>query len=290
MLEGRPTIGGGCKTAEVCLPGFKEDLCSTKHGGFRNNPLLRDNELNIRDYGYGEWTEPDPVMHIPFLDGASITVWHGLDRTYESIAKVSKKDADTFRRLVPEYKTYTETPPGEACCTGPHRGSRAVPIRAQQRTQVARQEVPDNLAPHPAPMQPVPYSHKTHLAIGLQCQRCHTNPEPGNLMTFPASTTCMNCHAVIDKDKPAIMKLAALAKPNQPVPWVRIYQLTPGVTWSHRKHLQASMACGMCQGDVAQLDAMAQTTSVTSMASCIGCHASNKAQTTCIACHAWPSD
>ncbi len=113
VLEGRPTIGGGCKTAEVCLPEFKEDLCSTMHGGFRNNPLLRDNELNIRDYGYGEWIEPDPVMHIPFLDGASITVWHDLDRTYESIAKVSKKDADTFRRLVPEYKTYTETPPGE---------------------------------------------------------------------------------------------------------------------------------------------------------------------------------
>ncbi len=26
VLEGRPTIGGGCKTAEVCMPGFKEDL------------------------------------------------------------------------------------------------------------------------------------------------------------------------------------------------------------------------------------------------------------------------
>jgi phytoene dehydrogenase-like protein len=113
VLEGRPTIGGGCKTQEVCLPGFKEDLCSTMHGAFRGNPLLRDNEINVRDYGYGEWIEPDPVMHIPFLDGKSITIWHDLDRTYESIVRVSQKDADTFRRLVPEYKQYTGAPPTE---------------------------------------------------------------------------------------------------------------------------------------------------------------------------------
>src|SRR5580698_6229608 len=38
VLEGRPTIGGGCKTAEVCMPGFKEDLCSSVHSGFQSNP------------------------------------------------------------------------------------------------------------------------------------------------------------------------------------------------------------------------------------------------------------
>src|ERR1700704_3946910 len=64
VLEGRPTIGGGCKTAEVCLPGFKEDLCSSVHGGLQANPLLRNNELGLRDYGL-EYIDPDPVMHIP---------------------------------------------------------------------------------------------------------------------------------------------------------------------------------------------------------------------------------
>src|SRR5579863_5160780 len=49
VLEGRPTIGGGCKTQEVCLPGFKEDLCSSVHGGFRTNPVFR--ELSLSDYG-----------------------------------------------------------------------------------------------------------------------------------------------------------------------------------------------------------------------------------------------
>src|SRR5580693_8186012 len=41
VLEGRPTIGGGCKTAEVCLRGFKEDLCSSVHSGFQTNPALK---------------------------------------------------------------------------------------------------------------------------------------------------------------------------------------------------------------------------------------------------------
>ena len=52
VLEGRSMIGGGAKTAEVLLPGFKEDLCSTVHGGFSRNPAYLNNEINLRDYGY----------------------------------------------------------------------------------------------------------------------------------------------------------------------------------------------------------------------------------------------
>lgn len=107
VIEGRPTIGGGCKTAEVCLPGFKEDLCSSVHGAFRTNPAYA--ELGLRDYGL-EYIDPELVMHIPFVDGTSITVWQDLDRTCETIVKFSKKDAETFRRLVPEYQAYTKLP------------------------------------------------------------------------------------------------------------------------------------------------------------------------------------
>jgi beta-carotene ketolase (CrtO type) len=105
VLEGRPTIGGGCKTQEVCLPGFKEDLCSSVHLGIRNNPALH--ELSLSDYGL-EYIDPDPVMHIPFADGQSITVWRDLGRTCDTIAKFSKRDAETFRRAVPEYRDHAE--------------------------------------------------------------------------------------------------------------------------------------------------------------------------------------
>lgn len=123
VLEGRPTIGGGCKTQEVCLPGFKEDLCSSVHGNIRNSPVYR--ELRLQEYGL-EYLDPDPVMHIPFADGTSLTVWRDLDRTCESIAKISKKDADTFRRLVPEFRNSERNAAGEA-------GRRGAPASFVQR-------------------------------------------------------------------------------------------------------------------------------------------------------------
>jgi len=154
----------------------------------------------------------------------------------------------------------------------------------------ARLEVPKNIAPRPAPEQPLPYSHKTHVSRGLDCRTCHTNSEPGNQMTFPAVATCMGCHNTIAKDRPAIMRLAEYAKSGQPVPWVRVYLVTPGVTWTHRKHFEAGLECINCHGDVGQLERMSQTTAVTSMASCIGCHQSHNASTVCQTCHAWLAD
>jgi Cytochrome c7 and related cytochrome c/Cytochrome c3 len=165
-------------------------------------------------------------------------------------------------------------------------------VPAQQATpaQAVKQEVPDNpLAPKP-PVQPIPYSHKTHLALGLKCQDCHTNPEPGNLMTFPVTSKCMQCHATIAKDKPAIQKLAEYDTSGKPVPWVRVYRLLPGVEWSHRKHVDAGVMCEACHGQVAEMDAMSEVTSVTSMVGCLNCHASTEARThnaktTCVTCH-----
>jgi len=149
-------------------------------------------------------------------------------------------------------------------------------------------DVPDNPVDHAPPEQPIPYSHKKHLALGLQCSMCHTSPAPGNLMTFPAITTCMSCHISVGTDKPAIQKLASFAKSRQPVPWVRVYRVLPGVTWTHRKHLDAGMKCETCHGQVAEMETMAEATSVTTMGVCLHCHALHNAPTVCSTCHIWP--
>lgn len=136
------------------------------------------------------------------------------------------------------------------------------------------------------PPQPVPYSHKKHLALGLKCQHCHPNPEPGDRMTFPATATCMACHATIAKDKPSVQKLAEFAKSTQAIPWVRIYVVSSWVYWNHRSHLEAKMTCEMCHGQVAEMDVMAKVSIVTTMAGCIDCHRKNDASTGCQYCHA----
>src|SRR5712671_5436085 len=42
VLEGRPVVGGGVKTAELTLKGFKDDVCSSAHNGIHGNPLIRN--------------------------------------------------------------------------------------------------------------------------------------------------------------------------------------------------------------------------------------------------------
>lgn len=164
-------------------------------------------------------------------------------------------------------------------------------LAGAQQTAAApevKQEVPDNPSPHTPPEQPIPYSHKLHLSIGLQCSTCHANLVAGNLMTFPATSTCMSCHSSVAKNQPAIQKLASYAKSNQPVPWVRVYKVLPGVNWSHRKHLDAGMKCQMCHGQVAEMEQMSEATSVTTMGVCLKCHMEHGAPTVCSTCHSWP--
>jgi hypothetical protein len=161
-------------------------------------------------------------------------------------------------------------------------------IAQQSSVGEVKQEVPNNPSEHAPPVQPIAYSHKKHLALGLQCATCHTNPEPGNLMTFPATATCMSCHTSVAKNRPQIQKLASFAKSRQPVPWVRVYTVLPGVRWTHRKHLAAGIKCETCHGQVSEIEAMLEVTSVTTMGVCLHCHSLHNAPTTCETCHVWP--
>jgi hypothetical protein len=157
-------------------------------------------------------------------------------------------------------------------------------------TPAIKQEVPDNPVEHAPPDQPLPYSHKTHVGmVGLPCATCHTNPDPGNMMTFPATTKCMSCHHSVAANKPSIKKLAAFSKSGQPIPWVRVYKILPGVNWTHRKHLEAGMKCQMCHGQVQDMDRMSEATSVTTMGVCLKCHQDHGAPVVCQTCHSWPA-
>lgn len=118
VLEGRPMIGGGTQTTSLTLPGFKEDVCSTVHSEIQANPMFRDHEIDLRPYGL-EYLKADPIVHMPFLDGTSISLWLDMERTAEEFAKFSKKDADAYRRLFKEseplgrvFGEINFTPPG----------------------------------------------------------------------------------------------------------------------------------------------------------------------------------
>ncbi len=117
-------------------------------------------------------------------------------------------------------------------------------------------------------VQPLPFSHKPHLAVALRCADCHQNPDPGENVTFPATTKCMTCHVAIAKDKPSIQKLAEFAKAGRPIPWVRVNQIPGYVFFSHRVHLDASQKCQTCHAADAER-------AVLKMGECMDCHRQN---------------
>ncbi|MBM3736715.1 MAG: hypothetical protein FJW39_13115 [Acidobacteria bacterium] len=139
-------------------------------------------------------------------------------------------------------------------------------------------------SPPPPPEQPIPYSHKKHLALGLQCANCHTNPDPGETMGLPSTSVCMGCHKTVRADSPAIRKLAGYHQDKVEVPWARVYRIPSYVFFSHRAHGEAGAKCATCHGEVSQRDMLFKETDI-SMGGCMNCHRRNKASNDCTYCH-----
>jgi Zn ribbon nucleic-acid-binding protein len=146
-----------------------------------------------------------------------------------------------------------------------------------------QQNEPTPVTPKP-PAQPVPYSHKTHVGLGLQCKNCHTNPDPGELMGIPETKVCMGCHSSIKTDSPHIEKLTNFHKQQKQLPWARVYSIPGYVFFSHRAHMEAGAKCENCHGQVAQRDALYREGNVT-MGACMKCHEQTKASNDCGFCH-----
>ncbi len=99
VLEEQASIGGGVGTREVTLPGFRHDIASSVHGGIQNNAAMKD--LELAKYGLA-YVVPDPVMHISFPVGSSITVWRDFERTAREFDRINPRDGQAFRRIAAE--------------------------------------------------------------------------------------------------------------------------------------------------------------------------------------------
>src|SRR5215471_6494325 len=102
VLEAEPRIGGNTASEELTLPGFWHDTCSTAHNLIQASPILRGDELGLAEHGL-EYLHPDPVLHLPFPDGTSLTMWRDLDATAAEFARFSTRDAQAYRRLITDY-------------------------------------------------------------------------------------------------------------------------------------------------------------------------------------------
>src|SRR5947199_9655550 len=70
--------------------------------------------------------------------------------------------------------------------------------------------------------QPIPFSHKHHVAgLGIDCRYCHTSVEESSFAGIPPTETCMNCHREIWKDSPMLEAVRESYRSGRPLEWIR---------------------------------------------------------------------
>ena len=96
LLEGEGTIGGGARTAELTLPGFRHDVCSAIHPLGLGSPFFRG--LSLREHGL-EWIHPPAALAHPLEDGRALVVRQSLDATVEALGSDGPAWRDLFAPL-----------------------------------------------------------------------------------------------------------------------------------------------------------------------------------------------
>jgi phytoene dehydrogenase-like protein len=90
VIEAEATIGGGTRTAELTLPGFRHDLCSAIHPAAVASPFFRSLGLEL------DLIEPPLPLAHPLDDGRAVI----LRRSVHETAAALGTDANAYERLV----------------------------------------------------------------------------------------------------------------------------------------------------------------------------------------------
>jgi phytoene dehydrogenase-like protein len=119
VLEAHTVLGGATGTEEGPAPGFRQNFCA-HFTRFYSHPAYDD--FNLRGEGL-EYTFPDANEAMAFADGSSYIGYsaftvvdpvtgrtahspENVKRTYEQIARFSRRDADAYLKLFEQYETY----------------------------------------------------------------------------------------------------------------------------------------------------------------------------------------
>jgi phytoene dehydrogenase-like protein len=95
VLEAAPTVGGGTRTKELTLPGFRHDVCSAVHPTGVASPFFKS--LNLEEHGLS-WIHPEVPLAHPLLGGRAAVLSRSVDETADSLGR----DAVAYRLLFDE--------------------------------------------------------------------------------------------------------------------------------------------------------------------------------------------
>src|SRR5215207_4791328 len=95
VYEAEATVGGGARTAELTLPGFRHDVCSAVHPMALVSPFFRAFELERRV----ELRLPPASFGHPLDGGISGIAYNDLERTADRLGRDGRAYARLLRPL-----------------------------------------------------------------------------------------------------------------------------------------------------------------------------------------------
>jgi phytoene dehydrogenase-like protein len=100
VLEKNDMIGGGVVSREITAPGFKHDTHATGMILIMANPMIKQDELQLKSKFGLKFVSPEATYCTLFSDETWMGTFISLEKTCETIAKFSVKDAETYRAFV----------------------------------------------------------------------------------------------------------------------------------------------------------------------------------------------
>jgi phytoene dehydrogenase-like protein len=93
VLEGKDTIGGGLRSAELTLPGFTHDICSAIHPLATGAPFFKS--LPLHEHGL-RYIVPEIAAAHPLDDGSAAILKHSIAET----AKLLDDDMEAYMDII----------------------------------------------------------------------------------------------------------------------------------------------------------------------------------------------
>ncbi|MEX2580920.1 MAG: NAD(P)/FAD-dependent oxidoreductase [Verrucomicrobiales bacterium] len=93
VVEAHDVPGGGSRTSELTLPGFKHDVCSAIHPMAAASPFFKT--LGLEEFGL-EWIHPGVPLAHPFDDGSVACLYRSVAETADQF---DPESARNYRRV-----------------------------------------------------------------------------------------------------------------------------------------------------------------------------------------------
>ena len=140
-----------------------------------------------------------------------------------------------------------------------------------------------------APTQPIRFSHRTHVEAGIECLYCHSQATRSIVAGIPSVERCMGCHKMMAVENEDVQVLAQYWDRRETIPWARVNYQPDFVYFSHQPHLNASLNCETCHGNIGSMDQTRPTVRM-DMGWCLDCHTDQDPGhvtrlADCVACH-----